>query len=37
MNGMAAFAAPVVFPLLGKRDIKTRMDLLKAKAQGSQA
>lgn len=34
MKGMAAFAAPVLFPLIGKRDIRTRMGLLKEKVEG---
>lgn len=36
MNGMAAFVVPVLFPLIGKKDIRTRMDLLKTKVEASQ-
>jgi uncharacterized protein YndB with AHSA1/START domain len=37
MNGMAAFMVPVVFPLVGKRDIRARMALLKARVEASPA
>lgn len=33
MNGMARFAVPVLFPLVGKKDIRARMRMLKAKAE----
>jgi hypothetical protein len=33
LKGFAAMAAPVVFPLLGKPDIRKRLDLLKEKAE----
>lgn len=36
MKGMAAFLVPVVFPLSGKRDIRTRMGLLKTKVEAPQ-
>lgn len=36
LNGMAVFAVPVVFPLIGKKDIRNRMGLLKAKVETSQ-
>ncbi len=35
LNGMAAVMAPVVFPLIGKKDVKARMQLLKARVEGS--
>lgn len=35
LNGMAALMAPIVFPLIGKKDIRARMKLLKAKVEGS--
>ena len=33
LKGFAAFAAPVVFPLVGRSDIHKRLDLLKEKAE----
>jgi len=36
MKGMAAFAVPMLFPLIGKKDLRTRMGLLKAKVEASQ-
>lgn len=36
-KGMARFAVPVVFPLVGKRDIRNRMSLLKAKVESADA
>jgi len=36
LNGMAAFAVPVVFPLIGKKDIRARMGLLKSKVEAPQ-
>jgi hypothetical protein len=36
MKGMAAFAVPMLFPLIGKKDLRPRMCLLKAKAEASQ-
>lgn len=33
MKGMKALAAPVAFPLVGKPDIRKRLDLLKEKAE----
>jgi len=35
VNGMAAVMVPMVFPLVGKADIRKRMQLLKGKAEGS--
>ncbi len=35
MKGAAAVLSPVVFSLLGKRDIRQRLSLLKAKVEGS--
>jgi hypothetical protein len=37
MNGMAAFMAPMLFPLIAKPDNRKRMRLLKAKVEASQA
>jgi len=36
LNGMAALMVPVVFPLIGKKDIRNRMGLLKARVEASQ-
>jgi uncharacterized protein YndB with AHSA1/START domain len=35
VNGMAAVMVPMIFPLVGKADIRKRMQLLKAKAEGT--
>src|SRR5581483_253335 len=35
LNGMAGLMAPVFFPLVGKKDVRARMQLLKAKVEGS--
>ncbi len=35
MHGMAALAVPIVFPLIGKRDIRARMQLLKTRVEAS--
>jgi uncharacterized protein YndB with AHSA1/START domain len=36
MKGMARAAVPVLFPIIGKKDLRARMGLLKAKAEASQ-
>jgi uncharacterized protein YndB with AHSA1/START domain len=36
MKGMARFAVPMLFPLIGKKDIRNRMGLLKSKVEASQ-
>ena len=36
MKGMAAFMVPLVFPLIGKKDIRARMGLLKTRVEASQ-
>jgi uncharacterized protein YndB with AHSA1/START domain len=36
MNGMSALMVPVVFPLIGKKDIRARMALLKTRVEASQ-
>jgi uncharacterized protein YndB with AHSA1/START domain len=35
MHGMAAVMIPLLFPLLGKRDLRARMELLKTKVESS--
>jgi uncharacterized protein YndB with AHSA1/START domain len=35
LKGMAAMMVPILFPLVGMKDIRKRMDLQKAKAEGS--
>lgn len=36
MKGMARFAVPMLFPLIGKKDIRARMGLLKARVEASE-
>ena len=36
MKGMAALVVPMLFPLIGKKDLRARMGLLKARVEASQ-
>jgi len=35
MRGMAAVMAPIIFPLLGKKDLRARMAMLKQKIEAA--
>jgi hypothetical protein len=35
MHGMSALVVPLVFPFIGKKDIRARMQLLKTKVEAS--